>query len=384
MTGTVTKFELETRMCSKLVMDTTDPDIKFDTDGVCNYWHEYQVFRSKLPTSDDRQKRLQQVLAAIRAAGKNKEYDCVLGISGGVDSSYMALLAKENGLRPLVAHVDNGWNSELAVDNIETILSALEYDLQTYVLEWDQFRDLQRSYFKASVIDLEVPTDNLIGGCLQRIAVKNGIKWILSGNNHATEWLMPSAWIHSKHDGVNLRNIHQTFGERKTGKLPVSDVWTGAYYNQIRRLREAKLLNLVEYRKKEAKRRLIEELGWRDYGGKHYESVFTRFYQGYILPMKFNVDKRKAHLSSLILTGEITREQALEELQKPTYDYGAQMRDKEYVAKKLRFTTEAFDDVLSLDNVPHTKYGTDRLLRARYMKTLRALGRIKRLFLGDR
>lgn len=372
------------RICTRLVMDTTDPDIVFDDAGVCSYWHEFQDFKASLPSPKERDRILNATLERIRAAGRGRQYDCVLGLSGGVDSSYLALFAKEHGLRPLVVHIDNGWNSELAVSNIETMVERLGYHLETHVLEWDQFRDLQRAYFKASVIDLEVPTDNLIAGTLNRLASKHGVRFILSGNNYATEWLMPAAWNYSKEDGVNLRRIHRRFGERSIARLPVSDVWSSGYYHFVRGVRTVKLLNLIDYSKSHAKRRLIDELGWRDYGGKHYESTFTRFYQGSILPRKFNVDKRKAHLSTLILNGEISREAARRELQKPTYPEEEQQRDKEYVAKKLRFTLEQFEAVLSTANVPHQDYGTDHRHRALYWAVVSRMSAAKRRIFGRR
>lgn len=369
--------ELRLRICTKTVMDTTDPDITFDAEGVCNYWHEWQAFAAGLPSDDARRAKLEAEVARIKGAGRGKPYDCVLGLSGGVDSSYLAYLAKELGLRPLVVHFDNGWNSELAVSNIEQLVSRLGYDLETFVMDWDEFRDLQRSYFKASVVDLEVPTDHMILGALYRIASKRGIRFILSGTNYATEWLLPKAWHYRKFDLANLKAIHMAFGTRPLRKLPALGIWQHAYYSHFRRIETAALLDLVPYNKAEAKALLMNELGWRDYGGKHYESVFTRFYQGYVLPTKFGFDKRKAHLSTLILSGQMTREEALRELQQPTYDEGLQRQDKAYVAKKLGFSPDEFDEVLSLPNRTHEEFGSDVQLRARYFALLKFLGRLR-------
>ncbi|MEO1568346.1 MAG: N-acetyl sugar amidotransferase [Pseudomonadota bacterium] len=374
---------LSVRVCARLVMDTTDPDITFDENGVCNYWHEFQAFKATLPTREDRERQREEIIAEIKAAGQGKEYDCVLGLSGGVDSSYLALLARDYGLRPLVVHLDNGWNSELAVNNIEHIVEKMGFDLQTHVLEWDQFRDLQRAYFKASVIDLEVPTDNLITGCLNRLAAEHGIKYQLSGNNYATEWLMPPRWNYTKHDGANMKAIHRRFGEKSIGKLPVADLLNNTYYHFAKGLRSVRLLNLIDFNKQAAKERLMAEVGWRDYGGKHYESIYTRFYQGYILPRKFGVDKRKAHLSNLILSGEITRDEALRELQQPTYDDDLKQRDKAYVAKKLGFSEDEFETLLSQENVPHEAYGSDEASRDLYKKVVTNLGKVKRKVTGQ-
>lgn len=356
------------QVCNKTVMDTTDPAITFDEEGVCNYWHEYQEFKKSLPTLEERKKLLTKNVTKIKAAGKGKPYDCLLGLSGGVDSSYLAWLAKDLGLRPLVVHFDNGWNSELAVSNIEKLVSNLGYDLETFVMDWDEFRDLQRAYFKASVIDLEVPTDHMIFGALYKIASRHKIRFILSGNNQATEWLLPKPWYYKKFDFKNIKGIHKAYGELPMKKLPALGVWHQAYYQLVQGINNIPLLDYVEYNKHDAKKFLMDSFDWRDYGGKHYESIFTRFYQGYILPHKFNIDKRKAHLSSLILTDQMTREEALKELEFPTYDKDLQKSDKEYVAKKLGFSREEFDELLSLPNRPHEDFGTDDAERKLYFK----------------
>lgn len=365
-------------MCTKLVMDTTDPDITFDENGVCNYWHEYQAFKATLPSREVREQRLRESVERIKAAGRGRPYDSILGLSGGVDSSYLAWLAKDLGLRPLAVHFDNGWNSELAVHNIQNLVSTFGYDLETFVMDWEEFRDLQRAYFRASVIDLEIPTDHMIFGALNKTASRHGIRYVLSGHNNATEWLLPKAWYYRKFDLVNLKAIHQAHGELPMKKLPALGVWDDAYYYHIRRLRSVQLLDLVDYDKAAAKRFLVEKAGWRDYGGKHYESIFTRFYQGYVLPRKFGVDKRKAHLSNLILSGQMTREQALRELQQPTYDEDLQKQDKAYVAKKLGFSAEELEQLLNQPNRPHESFGTDRDQRELYFKVARAWGTMRR------
>lgn len=356
------------QVCAVTVMDTTDPDIRFDKNGACHYVAEFAAFRASQPDPETRDQMLGAQLSAIKAAGKGRRYDCVLGLSGGVDSSYIAYLAKEWGLRPLVVHFDNGWNSELAVNNIEEIVNRLGFDLETLVMDWEEFRDLQRAYFLASVVDIEVTTDQLIQGALYRLAVRHGIKTILSGTNWATEWLMPRSWNYRKQDLVNLRNIHRKFGKVPLRKSTLYGLRHQIWYTYVKGIRTVGILDLVDYSKAKAKEVLIRELGWRDYGGKHYESTFTRFYQGYVLPQKFNVDKRKAHLSNLILTGEITRDQALAELQQPTYDEQLMEEDKVYVAKKLRFSSEEFEAILSAAPIPHEHYGTDSSQRQAFMK----------------
>ena len=316
----------------------------------------------------------------MRAAPGKDGYDCVLGLSGGVDSSYMAYVVKDLGLKPLVVHFDNGWNSELAVQNIEQIVTRLGLDLYTFVMDWEEFRDLQRSYFLASVIDLEVPTDHMIFGALHQIAAKKKIKYILAGTNVRTEWLLPRTWYYPKADLVNLRGIHRAFGTQPLKALPALGVWQVARYHASG-IRSVRLLDLLDYDKPEAKRILMDEIGWRDYGGKHFESIFTRFYQGHILPRKWNVDKRKAHLSNLIYSGMETREAALTELDVPPYDPALQHEDARFVAKKLGWGVEEFGRILDAPNVPHEAYGTDAAQRDRYFrwvtgtKTLRSLVR---------
>ena len=369
--------DLSVRVCTKTVMDTSDPAISFDEAGVCNYWHDWQAFAAGLPSEEERKATLEATVARVKAAGKDRPYDCVLGLSGGVDSTYLAYLAKELGLRPLVVHFDNGWNSELAVGNIEKLVSELGYHLETFVMDWDEFRDLQRAYFKASVVDLEVPTDHMILGALYRIAAKRGIRYILSGTNYATEWLLPKDWHYRKFDLANLRAIHAAYGTRPLRRLPALGLWQQAYYTHVCRIENAPLLDLVPYNKAKAKALLMNKLGWRDYGGKHYESVFTRFYQGYILPRKFGFDKRRAHLSNLILSGQMTRDEALRELQQPTYNEDLQRQDQAYVAKKLGFTPEEFEGVLTQPNRTHEEFGTDQKARRRYFAILEFLNRLR-------
>ena len=353
-------FEPEVlRVCTKTVMDNTDPDISFDEQGVSSWWRDYHAILETRPSGERRSELLEESLRKIKESGKGKAQDCILGVSGGVDSSYMAYLAKKWSLRPLVVHFDNGWDDELAVSNIELILKKLGFPLHTFVMNWPELRDLQRAYFKASVLDLDVPTDHMIFGALYKIALEYGIKYILSGNNFATEWLLPPAWYYSKFDLVNLERIHQSFGELPMKHLPKLGVWQRLYYQQVKRIEDLRVLELIPYKKTEAMRLLTDEFGWRYYGGKHYESVFTRFYQGYILPTKYGIDKRKAHLSNLICNGEITRAEALEELAKPTDDPGRQKADKRYVAKKLGWSEWEFEDILALPPRPQAEFGND-------------------------
>lgn len=344
-------------------MDSTDPEIQFDSAGVCSHCRSYDAFVSNWKLSERIERReLENTFAAIKRRGQGKDYDCVMGLSGGVDSSYVALLAKEHGLRPLCIHLDNGWNSEIAVRNIHQIVERCGFDLYTHVLDWEEFKDLQISFFKAGVIDLELLTDHAIFGVILELAKKHKIDRILSGANFSTEFVMPKKWVHRKSDLRNIRGIHQRFGQRTLKTFPqvstLSHVW-GMY---VKGYKVIKPLNLIHYDKAQAKEKLKAEFGWKDYGGKHYESVFTKFYQAHILPAKFDVDKRKAHMSTLICSGQLTREEALKALREPLYNPLELENDTDYVCKKLGFSREWMKEYLSSPGHQHEDYPTDEAI----------------------
>ncbi|MBL4624866.1 MAG: N-acetyl sugar amidotransferase [Flavobacteriales bacterium] len=349
-------------VCTNCVLDTTVEDITFDSHGVCNYCHKFE--EKALPvlnlSSGEKEKKFNSVIETIKESGKDKKYDCILGLSGGVDSSYLALLAKRNGLKPLLVHFDNGWNSELAVKNIEKIIETCGFDLHTVVIDWEEFRHLQLAYIRASVVDIEVPTDHLIVGALYSIAKQKSIKCILSGTNFATEFTMPTGWnFFTKGDFANMKGIYHKHGKGNLKKLVTYSYYQKFINANFRGIRSISMLNYTDYSKANAKEELIKHFGWKDYGGKHYESIFTRFYQGYILPNKFNIDKRKTHLSNLICTGEITRDEALAELSQPTYPESNQKEDLEYVLRKLQMTQKEFDQIMASPEVPHSEFGLE-------------------------
>jgi len=344
------------QQCAMSLMDTiSDPNISFDEKGISNYYHEYQREKKVyVREGAEGKEALDQLLAKIKQNGAGKKYDCITGVSGGVDSTYLTYMAKQWGLNPLVVHFDNGWNSELAVKNIENIISKLGFDLYTLVVDWEEFKDIQLSYFKASVVDIEAITDHAIIATLHKLAHQYGIKYILSGNNIVTEATLPRHWIWTKTDHVNLRDIH-----KKHGRVPLKTF--PLFTTRLKKLSKVKgveavyPLNFVHYNKAQAKQTIIENLEWRDYGGKHYESVFTRFYQGYILPVKFQIDKRKAHLSNLIFSGQMNKQHALQEIDKPIYDEEVFLSDYEFVLKKLDFTEAAFRQWLKEPRHEHSE-----------------------------
>jgi N-acetyl sugar amidotransferase len=336
-----------TQICNRCVMDASAPDIEFDHNGTCNYCKEHEMKVSMTPFHmGGAEEKLRQIVNKLKA-NTNGPYDSIVGLSGGVDSSYVAYQAVKLGLRPLAVHFDNGWNSELAVKNIENIVKKLNLDLITFVIDWPEFKDIQRSFFNANVIDIEMVTDHAIFAAIYQIANKHKINYILSGTNAATESIMPAAWQHFKFDLVNLKAIHKRFGTLPIKNYPTLSVWQMAWNHYLRGAKSISLLNYIAYRKDDAMRTLRDELGWQYYGGKHYESTFTKFYQAYILPVKFGVDKRRIHFSDLVMNNEITREEALIELAKPSYEIAELENDRDYVCKKLGFSKSEFIDYMT-------------------------------------
>lgn len=338
----------EYRICTRCIMDTSDPEIVFDENGICNHCRRFEglLHRMVIPAKQ-RAAGLARLLDEIRASGKGKLYDCVIGVSGGVDSTYVAYLCKQWGLRPLAIHFDNGWNSELAVANIEKTLKRLDIDLYTHVVDWEEFRDLQLSFLKASTPDGEVPTDHAISALLYRQAAKHGIKHILFGTNVATEGVMPLLWGYGYFDLRYIRAVHRRFGTRKLKTYPVIGIPKLVYYAMVRGVRGISILNYVDYDKKTAMALIEDRLGWIYYGGKHYESIYTRFFQAYILPRKFNIDKRRAHNSALILSGQMSREHAFQAMVEPLYpDPRLEEEDRLYVIKKLEIGEEGLDAIM--------------------------------------
>lgn len=348
------------QMCTVSVMDTTDPDIWFDEDGVSSH---VLLFRQELQqtleaaNNGKRLTELHSLFDKIKEAGKGKPYDCIIGVSGGVDSTYLILQAVKYGLRPLAVHFDSGWNSELAVHNVNNIVQKLNLDLYTDVVDWREMRDLQLSFFKASVPNCDIPTDHAFPSVAYEQATKYGVKYILSGHNIATESILPKSWGHDAGDDRHLKAIQKRFGTVPLKNYPTLSLFKRTFwYETVKGIKTVDPLNYMPFYYDDAKQTIIEELDWRDYGGKHHESVFTRYFQGYYLPHKFGYDKRKAHFSSLIVSGQMTREEALEKLEQPTYDLALREQDHQFVAKKLGVSVAELEEIIAQPPVAHLEY----------------------------
>jgi N-acetyl sugar amidotransferase len=363
------------RQCSISVMDNiADPNITFDENGICNYYYEYlKAEKEQVVHGDEGIDIYNTVIDKIKKDGKGKKYDCILGVSGGVDSTYLAYLAKQSNLRVLCVHFDNGWNSELAVKNVQNLIELLGFDLHTLVVDWDEFKDVQLSLLKASVVDVESVTDLAISSTLLKLAIKFKTKYILSGNNIVTENVLPVSWVFK--DVRNIIDIQNQFGTKKIKTLPLLNRNQMTRNKFLYKIQFVELLNFVFYNKTDVKKIIIEELGWRDYGGKHYESVFTRFYQGYILPNKFKIDKRKAHLSNLIFSGQISKVDALHELAEPIINDAILKKDKIFVLKKLGLTEFEFEEFMNQPQIHHKHYDHTKPFfeEYRFLKSLKPI-----------
>lgn len=374
-------FNKPYQQCTLSVMDTiADPNITFDENGICNYYYEYKDSEKKYVFSgEEGHQILQQKMNKIKNFPKKGKYDCILGLSGGVDSTYLCLLAKEYGLNPLIVHFDNGWNSELATHNIQNTVEKLGFDLYTHVVDWHDFKELQLAYLKASVVDIEVLTDHAFMAVLYQQARKFNIKFVLAGMNIVTEQVLPKYWVYSKGDLVNIKDIHKKFGTVRTKSLknfPFLDLNIRKYCREVLKIEVVEPLNYISYNYDKVKEQIINELDWHDYGGKHYESVWTRFYQGYILPKKFHIDKRKAHFSNLIFSNQITKDEALKKLSTPPYPSEELLsEDKEFILKKLELSEKEFDVIMNLPRKEHTDYKVQQSIYHSYpiLKPLKPL-----------
>jgi N-acetyl sugar amidotransferase len=336
------KAETEFIRCTRCVLDTSVPELTFDENGVCQYCKIYDELNKLYPLDDTADTRLNDLIREVKAKGGSKKYDCIVGVSGGTDSTYTLLTAVKHGLRPLAVHFDNGWNSRVAVANIKKACNKFNVDLFTYVVDWEEFKDLQKSFLKASTSDAETPTDVGILSTLFRVADKEKIKYILYGHSFRTEGIAPIGWTY--YDGKYIKGIQKRFGKLKLKTFPNFTLTDFVYYNYFKRLCMIPILNYVDYNKAEAKNTLRQELDWEDSGGHHHESIYTHFFHSFMLPEKFNIDKRKVQLSAQVLSRQIPRSEALATL---ATRYPVDERIVAYAIEKLGLSKEEFEQIMN-------------------------------------
>jgi N-acetyl sugar amidotransferase len=373
------------RICTKTIMDTSDPNIIFDKNGISDYYQNFHDIM--LPNWHPNEKgfvELMKVADKIKKEGIGKDFDCILGLSGGLDSSYAVYVAKEiMGLRPLVFHVDAGWNTQQAVGNIEKLIDGLGLDLYTEVINWEEMKDLQVAFLKSQISDQDLPQDYAFFSALYKFAKKNKIKYVLTGSNISTECCRePEEWGgYAGIDTLLVKDIHNRFGKRPLKTFPLVDILSyKIYYRYVLGMQVFKPLDLLPYVKADAEKLLEDKFGWEKFQHKHHESRFTRFYEDYWLPRKFGYEKRRAHFSSLILTGQMTREEALERISKPEMDEAFLRQEFEYVANKLDLTVEELQAIFDAPNKTYKEYKNKKFLIDMGAKVMRLLGLEKRLF----
>lgn len=364
-------------------MDTTDTSITFDDRGACDHCRRfYEDILPNWHTDETAWLELQAIVEKIKKYGQGKDFDCILGVSGGIDSSYLTYIAKEKlGLRPLVFHVDAGWNTQIAVNNIEKLVEKLGLDLYTEVIDWEEMRDLQLAFFKSGVSSIDLPQDHAFFATMYRFAEKYKIKYILTGANISTECVRnPLEWVYYGTDTVQIRDIHKKFGQLPLKNYPLSNILRHkVYLRYIRGIKVVTPLNYVPYHKEDAMQLLAEQFGWQTYPQKHFESRFTKFYEGYWLPKKFGYDTRKVQYSSLILTEQMTREEALEKLSRLPYDENTIAQDFEYIATKLGISIAELQRYMDAPNKFVRDYKSQEALFSIGSKIMTVFGIEKRM-----
>lgn len=370
------KYQLHHQVCSNCVMDTSDTKIVFDAMGVCDHCNTFFTkVKPNWHTDQRGESELHTLVEQIKASGKGRDFDCIIGMSGGVDSSYLTYVATEFGLRPLVFHVDAGWNSQVAVNNIEKLVDKLGLDLYTEVIDWGEMRDLQLAFFKSGVPHIDTPQDHAFFATMYKYAEQHKIKYILTGANISTECIRnPIEWMYYQSDSIQLKDIHARFGTRPLLNFPTTSIFLHKIWlPYIKGIKVVRPLNYVEYDKVAAVRLLVEKFDWQPYPQKHFESRFTRFYEGYWLPNKFGFDTRKVQFSSLIVTGQMTREEAIHLLKTPALDEATVRQEFEYVANKLDIKTDELQSYMDAPNKTYKDYKSQEsfyMLGARVMKAL--------------
>ena len=373
------------QICSKTIMDTTDPNIVFNDIGESDYYTNFH--KNILPQWNCGEGKLQELLnfaEKVKEECKNEEFDCIIGLSGGLDSSYCVYITKEiMGLRPLIYHVDAGWNTQQAVSNIEKIIDGLELELYTDVINWNEMKDLQRAFLKAQIADQDGPQDIAFFSSLYKFAKKNKIKYVFTGANYSTECCRePEEWgAYPGIDTTLINSIHKKFGDKKLKSFPIIDIFKyKIYYQRVLGMKVFHPLNYVPYIKIDTEVLLNKRFGWEPFKHKHHESRFTRFFEDYWLPRKFGYEKRRAHFSSLILTGQMTRDEALERISKPELDLQTLLNEKKYISSKLGFSTEEFETIFNGENKSCNNYQSKRKLIGLGILFMRIFGLEKRLF----
>ena len=373
------------RICNSCIMDTSDPNISFDEQGVCEYCANFNSeIKPNWDTGARGQSELMALAEKIKEHGKGKDFDCIIGLSGGLDSSYAAYIAKTvMGLRPLLFHVDAGWNTDQAVGNIERLVDGLGLDLYTDVINWEEMKDLQVAFLRSQISDQDLPQDAAFFSSLYKFARQHKIKYVLTGANYSTECCRePEEW--GGYPGIDktlFGDIHGQFGKRALKSFPLVDIMTyKIYYQRILGMQIVKPLNLVPYVKADAEATLERLFGWKRFKHKHHESRFTRFYEDYWMPRKFGYEKRRAHFSSLTMTGQLTREAALERIAKPEMDENFLKSEFEYVAHKLDLTVPELQGIFEGQNKTFRDYKNKRFLIGIGARVLSAIGLERRLF----
>ena len=348
------------QICSNCVMDTTDTKITFNDEGICDHCETFfSDIKPKWNTGEKGNNELIKIVNQIKKEGKNRDFDCIMGMSGGIDSSYLLYMMKEKyDLRPLVFHVDAGWNSQIAVNNIERLVDGLGLDLFTEVIDWEEMKDLQLSYFKSGVPHIDTPQDHAFFATMYKFASKHKIKTILTGGNYSTECIRnPLEWMYYQSDSIQLKDIHRQFGTVPLKNFPITNIlWHKIYLPYFRKIKTIRPLDYIPYIKKDAMSLLVDKFGYQEYPQKHFESRFTRFYESYWLPKRFGYDTRKVQYSSLIVTNQMTRDEALNKLNELPYDKENIKNDFEYVSNKLSISVEQLQQYMEMPKKTYKDY----------------------------
>jgi N-acetyl sugar amidotransferase len=366
------------QICVNCVMDTSDFMITFDDKSICDHCNTfYTDILPEWQSGENREEQLKKIISKVKDSSSGQDFDCIMGMSGGIDSSYLLyVMVSEYGLRPLVFHVDAGWNSQIAVNNIERLVDGLGLDLYTEVINWEEIKDLQLAYFKSGVSNIDVPQDHAFFATMYKFASENNIKYILTGGNYSTECVRnPLEWMYYQSDSAQLRDIHKKFASIPLESYPVTNIlWHKVYLPYIKGIKLIRPLDYIPYNKEKAMNLLVDKFGYQKYPQKHFESRFTRFYESYWLPERFGYDTRKVQYSSLILTGQMTRNEALEKLKKTAYDEVTIRQEFEYIANKLGITIEELQSYMDAPKKTYKDYKSQQYIYNIGAKVLKALG----------